>query len=126
MLNVLNEIIAMLTFLRSIVLMLIVAGVTTPVVAQVETNRPSSSRDQQGATIPIEVPAANAELTRLERRLAQAACRALRSDALANALVAQLAKSLENRGVQNDVLTVTTTLASEALAIGTDELCLVR
>ncbi|MCS6812079.1 MAG: hypothetical protein NZ772_00660 [Cyanobacteria bacterium] len=116
----------MLTFLRSIVLTLILAGITTPVVAQMETDRPASSRDAQRVTTPIEVPAAKAELTRLERRLAQAACRALRSEVLADALVAQLAKSLANRGVQGDVLAVTTTFVDEALAIGTDELCLVR
>ncbi len=82
--------------------------------------------DAPAISIPVESLPQAEELTRMERRLARAACRALESGVLADVLVERVEKSLVNRGVQGDVLALTTGFVGEALSISTDELCLVR
>jgi hypothetical protein len=110
--------------IRTIATIVLLLGFAIPSHAQTLANASSSHSRTQPQEVPVEPT--SQELTRLERRLAVAACRALRSGVLADALVARVERSLINRGMQEDVLALTTGFMGEALDIGTEELCAVR
>ncbi len=109
---------------RTIAAIVLLFGFAAPSHAQPVADVSPSGSVAQPQEVPVE--SASQELTRLERRLAVAACRALKSGVLADALVARVERSLVNQGMQEDVLALTTGFMGEALDIGTEELCTVR
>lgn len=105
------------------ILVMVSPAWSTPVETRSESDisTPTESANSSQSSTSREERAA-----RIEKRMAQAFCRATESGVLVNTLLAQVEKSFTQQGTRGEVRELTTDLVRELLGIGVEEACTQR